>query len=125
MAGKEIELSQFKGKGVLVNFWASWCHPCTREMPAIQNIYDEYKNEGIEVLAINMDETEKAINIFLDSNPSLNFPILMNGGPVSDEYGVFGLPTSVFINPDGTIQKNHAGELNEEQLHVFINEILP
>lgn len=109
----------------MVNFWASWCDPCKNEMSAIQDVYDEYKDKGFEVLAINMDKKEEAIDKYLYKNPSLNFLILMNGGPVSDEYKTRDLPTSFFINPDGSIQKSHVGALNEEQLHFFIKEILP
>ncbi|WP_155671600.1 redoxin domain-containing protein [Ornithinibacillus caprae] len=123
--GKEFKLSELEEKAVMINFWASWCGPCKDEMPAIQNVYDSYKDQEFEVLAINVGETEKAINRFLIENPSLEFPVLIEAQFVSDDYKVHYLPTSYFIRSDGTVDKHHIGELNEEQLHEYITNILP
>jgi thiol-disulfide isomerase/thioredoxin len=124
LAGEKVNLQDYKGKAVLVNFWASWCFPCRNEMPLIQDAYDTYKNQGLEVLAINFREKEEAIQKYLDENPSFNFPILLDDGAINDLYKIQYLPTTFFINPDGTIEDSYMGEMNEETLHVFIQEIL-
>lgn len=123
--GGQVELAELKGKGVLINFWGSWCGPCKNEMPAIQSAYDTYKDQGFEVLAINLGEKEEKINRYLEEMPSLSFPILLDDNKVSSDYQMYSLPTSYFVNPDGTLQHMQIGELSEEELHVFIQEILP
>ncbi|WP_052345762.1 redoxin domain-containing protein [Paucisalibacillus sp. EB02] len=122
--GDVVNLQDYKGKAVLLNFWASWCYPCRNEMPLIQDSYDSYKDQGLEVLAINFREKEDAIQQYLDENPSFDFPILLDDGTINDQYKVQNLPTTFFVNPDGTIERYYMGELNEESLHVFIQEIL-
>ncbi|MUK90164.1 redoxin domain-containing protein [Ornithinibacillus sp. L9] len=123
--GYEIELNEFKGKGIMINFWASWCGPCKREMPLIQKVYNEYKEQDFEILAVNVGESKEAINNFLNDNPLLNFPILLEDESISNEYKVYYLPTTYFINADGDIVEHYVGELNEDQLHRFIESILP
>ncbi|MDQ0159956.1 redoxin domain-containing protein [Alkalibacillus salilacus] len=121
----ELELTELQGKGVVVNFWASWCQPCRHEMPVIQKVYDYYEEDGLEVIAINVDESEDTITNFLGEIPEIDFPILLNDGQVMEDYMVMGLPTTYFINPDGSMEDHYVGELHEEQLHVLVNEILP
>ncbi|SDN58706.1 Thiol-disulfide isomerase or thioredoxin [Tenuibacillus multivorans] len=123
--GEEIELKDLQGKGVLVNFWSSWCGPCKNEMPEIQKVYDFYKSQGLEVLAVNYGESKETIQNFLEDHPTLNFTILLEDDQVSEKYMIANLPTTYFINKDGEIVNRYMGELNEEQLHVFVNEILP
>ncbi|WP_411955037.1 redoxin domain-containing protein [Alkalibacillus sp. S2W] len=120
-----LELNELQGKGVVVNFWASWCKPCRNEMPAIQKVYERYKEDGLVVIAINVDESEDTITDFLEGFPEIDFPILLNDGQVMEDYMVMNLPTTYFINPDGSMESHYLGELSEEQLHVLVNEILP
>jgi thiol-disulfide isomerase/thioredoxin len=124
LTGDVVTLQDYKGKAVLLNFWASWCYPCRNEMPLIQDAYDYYKDQGFEVLAINFREKEDAIHKYLDENPTFNFPVLLDDGAINDLYKVQNLPTSFFINSDGTIESHYRGEMSEEALHVFIQEIL-
>ena len=124
LEGEVASLQDYKGKAVLLNFWASWCHPCRNEMPLIQDAYDNYRDQGFEVLAINFREKEEAIHKYLDENPSFDFSILLDDGTINDKFTVQNLPTTFFINPDGTIENSYMGEMNEETLHVFIQEIL-
>lgn len=121
--GKEVALSNYKGNGMMINFWASWCSPCKKEMPAIENVYNSFKEKGFEVLAINLGEKEERIVNFLEKYP-LSYPILLDDDIVSTDYMVHSLPTSYFVEPDGSLNKIHIGELSEEELYKIVSELL-
>jgi thiol-disulfide isomerase/thioredoxin len=100
------KLSDLRGKPVLINFWASWCPPCRSEMPAIQNVYDEYRDQGFEVLAINSTHQDNLGDaITFAQIRQLTFPILLDrDGAVGNLYEIRSLPTSYFIDKKGIIQ---------------------
>lgn len=105
--GESVDLADFRGRVVLVNIWASWCTPCKAEMPAIQRVYDKYKDEGFVVLAVNATNQDNLNDVknFVSSQ-SLTFPILLDlEGEISNKYRVQALPTSFFITPDGIINE--------------------
>lgn len=106
-SGKPVSLADFKGKVVLVNFWASWCLPCRAEMKAIQSVYAEYRDQGFVVLAINatyQDDINKASQFAL--NEGLTFPLLSDrDGSVDRLYQVRAMPTSFFIDRQGKIAR--------------------
>jgi len=93
--GKKVNLSEFKGKAVLLNFWATWCGPCRAEMPSLNNLYNEYKDKDFVVLAVSVDTSEKPVKSFA-RELKLTFPILMDKDKAVsfDEYAVLGLPTT-------------------------------
>jgi peroxiredoxin len=105
--GKEYQLSNFKDHLVIVNIWASWCKPCQYEMPAMQNIYEQYKDSGLILLAVNNTYQDSYSNVvsFVKSN-QLTFPILLDqDGEVSSLYKVQALPSTYFIDRKGTISE--------------------
>ncbi|UCD40778.1 MAG: TlpA family protein disulfide reductase [Chloroflexota bacterium] len=99
-------LSDLRGRPVLINFWASWCPPCRSEMPAIQNVYDEYRTQGFEVLAVNSTHQDNLGDaITFAQVRDLTFPILLDrDGAVGTLYDIRSLPTSFFIDQEGIIQ---------------------
>ena len=102
--GQAMRLSDYRGQVVLINFWATWCPPCRAEMPAIQKVYDQYREQGLVVLAVNLMETDAKVTAFADQI-ELTFPILMDrDGSVSDRYRVRSLPTTFFVDRSGVIQ---------------------
>jgi cytochrome c biogenesis protein CcmG/thiol:disulfide interchange protein DsbE len=106
LSGEEVTLSSMKGKPVLVNIWASWCLPCRKEMPAMDKIFHDYRDEGFTVLAVNATSQDKINNVkaFVDEY-QLTFPILLDeDGAIVNAYQVSAFPTSFFISADGTIQ---------------------
>jgi peroxiredoxin len=114
--GTEAALSDFRGKGVLINFWATYCPPCEKEMPYLENAYRRHKEQGIEILAINAAEPTRIVNQFI-SQQKVTFPILLDrDGIVLEQYQVRNLPTSFFINAKGEIVKKVSGELTEEKI---------
>ena len=101
LAGKEQSLSQYRGKIVLLNFWATWCKPCTTEMPAMQIMYNKLRDKGFAVLAVNELEDDAKVREHIKQY-SHTFPVLMDrDNKVANQFGVFGLPVSVFIDQEG------------------------
>lgn len=119
--GKTHSLSQYRGKVVLVNFWATWCKPCTTEMPAMQASFDRLRDKGFVVLAINELEDEAKVREHIKQYGH-TFPVLMDrDNKVANQFGVFGLPVSVFIDQQGRVQEYIKGGLLTEQM---INDVV-
>ena len=113
--GKTRNLSQYRGKVVLVNFWATWCKPCTTEMPAMQATYDKLREKGFVVLAVNELEDDAKVREHI-TQYGHTFPVLMDrDNKVANQFGVFGLPVSVFIDEKGIVQEYIKGGLLTEQ----------
>ena len=125
--GSTIKLSDLRGQAVLVNLWATWCPPCRAEMPAIEKVYNEYKDQGFVVLAVNMtyQDTFADIAPFVEEY-GLTFPIpLDTDASVGPAYGLSSLPTSFFIDRDGIINEVVVGgPMAEALLRVRVEEIL-
>lgn len=108
--GKQTQLTDYKGKGVLINFWASWCNPCVNELPLLN---EAYKLTGVEMLAINVGEKTEAVQKFVERY-ELEFPILLDEDlKIKQAYQVVGLPLTLLIDEEGTIMARHEGELTE------------
>lgn len=126
--GNEIRLSNLKGKPVLINLWASWCPPCRYEMPDIQAAYEKYKAKELVVLGIDFTAQDdlKDVAAFV-KELKLTFPILLDvTGEVSTGlYGMRGLPTSYFIDPEGVIRRIQIGAMLPDKLEGYLAEILP
>lgn len=123
--GDTISLSDYKGQGVLINFWATWCGPCRREMPAIERRYQTHQDNGLVVLAVNVGEPEVSARGFAHSH-QLTFPILLDPDKeVTKLYNVGQLPHSVFINPDGSVGNIVIGEMNDTIIEEQVLKILP
>ena len=113
--GHQQSLSQYRGKVVLLNFWATWCKPCTTEMPAMQTTYDRLRDEGFVVLAVNELEDDDKVREHIRAFKH-TFPVLMDReNRVANLYGVYGLPVSVFIDEAGIVQGYVKGGLLTEQ----------
>jgi cytochrome c biogenesis protein CcmG/thiol:disulfide interchange protein DsbE len=125
--GETYTLSELRGNAVLVNLWATWCPPCRAEMPAIQKIYNEYKQDGLIVLAINMTAQDNPLNIepFM-TQYNLDFPILLDEtGEVGAAYQLRSLPSSYFIDRAGIISEIViGGPMSEALLRTRIEKIL-
>ncbi len=117
-------LSQYRGKIVLVNFWATWCKPCTKEMPAMQLVYDKLREKGFVVLAINELEEDDTVREYLQQY-GYTYPVLMDrDNTVANQFGVFGLPVSVFIDEKGVVQEYvKGGVLTEDSIMQTIRRI--
>ena len=127
ITGETIKLSDLRGQAVLVNLWATWCPPCRAEMPAIDTIYNEYKDDGLVVLSVNMtyQDTRSNIEPFVNEY-NLTFPILLDEtGNVGSAYQLRSLPSSFFISRDGIIQEVViGGPMAEALLRTRVEQIL-
>lgn len=116
----DVTLSAYQGQVVLLNFWATWCGPCRLEMPAIQQRYAAYKDQGFVVLAIDLDEPITEVGAFAHAY-NLTFPVLLDpGAVVNSVYRILGYPTTFFIDRDGLITRQHIGAMTEAQLDKYL-----
>ncbi len=101
--GKRLSLKDYRGKVVFLNFWATWCEFCRTEMPAMERLYREFKDQGFEVLAVNVKDKRQDALAFV-KELKLSYPILMDpDGEVGLLYGAFGLPTTYLIDEKGMV----------------------
>jgi peroxiredoxin len=107
--GSDVSLSQFRGRVVMINFWASWCGPCRQEMPLLESIYKKYNKLGFTMLGVNVEPDSKAADAWLQETP-VSFPILYDrDSKVSKLYDVAGMPSTVIIDRSGKLRKLHRG----------------
>ncbi|AUJ26371.1 Thiol-disulfide oxidoreductase ResA [Virgibacillus dokdonensis] len=120
-----VRLSDLEGKGVMLNFWGTWCKPCEEEMPYMQKLYPQYKEKGVEIVAVSLDSTELVVHRFVDEY-DLTFPIPHDkDSQVRDLYKVGPIPSTVFIDPQGKIVEVVNGALSLERLDGYLQEITP
>ncbi|MCM3715472.1 thiol-disulfide oxidoreductase ResA [Alkalihalobacillus oceani] len=125
LEGNEVELNDYRGKGVFLNFWGTYCPPCEREMPYMENQYAIYKDLGVEILAVNVREGELPVRQFVERY-GLSFPIPMDPkGEVVQLYGVIPLPTTYLINSEGAITKVITGGMTEKDIAEYMDSIKP
>ena len=122
-----ISLSDYAGRPVILNFWASWCVPCREEMPALQNVYEQYQDDGLVLLGINqtyIDDLQAARDFVEELD--LSFPSVRDDtGDVSErEYRVLGLPTTVFITAEGEIAYVQVGQLSQGQIAEYSQRLV-
>ncbi len=123
--GKVVHLSDFKGKVVLVDFWATWCGPCAIEIPWFVDFQRKYKDRGFEVVGISMDDDGwKAITPFV-SEKKINYRILLGDDKTGDLYGgVEALPTTFVVDRDGRVASVHVGLANKKDFEDAIEKLL-
>jgi len=125
LEGEEVRLSDYRGKGVFINFWASWCPPCKQEMPDMEKNYRLFKEQGIEILAINLEESQLAISSFA-SRYDLSFTILLDTDKsVTNRYGVGPIPSSFFVDKDGIVVSKVDRILSDSEIYKLMLSIKP
>nr|WP_054550204.1 thiol-disulfide oxidoreductase ResA [Lysinibacillus sphaericus] len=125
MHGDKHNLEEYKGQGVFLNFWGTWCKPCEREFPIIDRYYNDYKEKGIQVLAINIAESDFVVQNYIDRK-GLTFPVLIDKNKsVMEAYNINPLPTTMLINSEGKIEKIITGEMKEQDIKNYMELILP
>jgi peroxiredoxin len=122
--GADVRLSDYKGKVILLNFWATWCGPCRVEMPEFESLYNQHKDEGFTILAINNAETAAQIQGFRQEL-GLNFPMLMDeSGEIQRLYNIDGYPRTFLLDRNGIIIARQWGPLTVEQIQELVTTAL-
>jgi peroxiredoxin len=123
--GEVIALEEYRGRVVLVNFWATWCPPCRIEMPGFQRVYEDRRDEGFVVLGISTDRTgEREVREFL-AERGITFPVAMATARVVQDFGgVRALPTSFLIDRQGRIRQEIKGIFAEPALRMAVSHLL-
>jgi peroxiredoxin len=124
--GKPVDLAEYRGKGVWINFWASWCPPCQSETPTLRDTYLAYKDRGLEVIGISVQETNANDVAAYARKYGLSYTIAADlSADILHRYGVYALPTQYFIGPDGIIRDVINGPLDRDQAAREVEAILP
>jgi peroxiredoxin len=110
--GRSLTLSQLKGKVVFLNFWATWCPPCRAEMPSMEALYQQFKDAGLEVVAVDLQESVAEVKAFIADN-KLTFPVALDtSGNVGNNYNTQSIPATYIIDRDGKILAQAVGSRN-------------
>jgi thiol-disulfide isomerase/thioredoxin len=125
--GKEFSSDAWKGKVVLVDFWATWCGPCRAELPRVKKIYKDYHEKGLELLGVSCDQSREALDKYLKENPEMAWPQLFEKDQqgwhkLATEYGVQGIPTMFLIDKKGVVRSVEARETMEEMIPKLLAE---
>ncbi len=124
MNGKAVRLADYKGKAVLLNFWATWCPPCKTEIPVFIELQEKYRARGFVVLGVSTDDPADALRAFAAEH-KMNYPVLQATEELMDAYGpIWAIPVSILINRDGTICKKHMGPATKEEFEKDIKAVL-
>jgi peroxiredoxin len=126
MSGTDVRLTDYKGKVILLNFWATWCGPCKIEIPHFIDLYAQYKDQGFVVLGVSGDDDAETLRAYA-SDMKMNYPVLVGRDheDLLDAYGpLFGYPTSFFIGRDGSICGKQLGPASKEDFERAIKALL-
>jgi cytochrome c biogenesis protein CcmG/thiol:disulfide interchange protein DsbE len=119
-----VKLAEYKGKVVIVNFWATWCGPCKVEIPDFVKLYAEYKDKGLVIVGISIDDSPEQLQSFMREF-KMNYPVVQMRPEVEDAWGPFyGYPTSFVVARDGSICTKHIGPATKEQFEQEIKPLL-
>jgi cytochrome c biogenesis protein CcmG/thiol:disulfide interchange protein DsbE len=124
-AGDTVELARLKGKVVLVNFWATWCGPCRKEIPGFLEVYKKYKSKGLEIVGVSLDEKGfEVVTPFVKKN-EITYPNVIGHAKLAEAYGGMRfIPTSFLVDKQGNIVKKHMGLLQKQDLEKLISGLL-
>lgn len=123
LKGNKVTLSELRGKKVYLNFWATWCTYCVKEMPDMEKLYQETKDSDLVMLAINVGEDKKTVEDFI-AKQNFSFTVLLDTtGEVSQLYQVSGLPTSYFIDTHGHLANGATGTISLDKMKEIVNAL--
>jgi thiol-disulfide isomerase/thioredoxin len=126
LGGKSVKLSDFKGKVVILDFWATWCPPCREEIPNFVALQNQYKGQGLVIVGISLDQGGPGIVSSFVQAQKINYPIVMGDENVSTQYGdIQAIPTTFIIDPQGNIVGKHEGFTEKSVFEDEVKKLLP
>ncbi len=124
LQGRRVSLADYKGKVVLLDFWATWCVPCETEIPRLVEWQEKYRAQGLQVIGISMDDSPEPVSKFYRQF-RINYPVALGTEKVARAYGgILGLPVNLLIDRDGRIQAKYTGETDLHNLQQEIERLL-
>jgi thiol-disulfide isomerase/thioredoxin len=112
--GQALHLSAYRGKVVLLDFWATWCVPCREEIPHFIRLQDKYRAEGLQIIGVSMDDGPEPVRSF-SQEFHVNYPVVMGNAKIGELYGgILGLPIAFLLDPDGRVYAKHIGAIKPE-----------
>jgi cytochrome c biogenesis protein CcmG/thiol:disulfide interchange protein DsbE len=124
LSRQPLQLSRYRGKVVLLNFWATWCSPCRSEIPRFVDLQSKYDRDGFEIIGISLDDDPKLVRAFY-LQLRMNYPVAIGDAKLAEQYGgILGLPVSFLIGRDGRIYVKHAGEADTLLIEQEVKSLL-
>ena len=124
LQGKQVKLSDFRGKAVLLNFWATWCGPCKIEMPWFVELQKQYGPQGLEIVGVALDDSSRDEIQKFAKEMGVNYTILQGQDAVGDAYGAIGLPTTYYIDRNGKIIDSASGLVSRSEIEDNVKKSL-
>ncbi len=122
VSGKALDLAAYRGKVVLLDFWATWCAPCLTEIPHFVDLQKRYRDRGVQIIGISLDDEAAPVRAFYQKL-KMNYPVAIGDAKLAERYGgILGMPVAFVIGCDGRIRAQHAGETDAS---VFERDIVP
>ena len=125
LGGEEISLSDYSGKVVFLNFWATWCPPCRDEIPGFVEVYKQYKNKGMEIIGISLDRLNPESVLKFAEKYKINYPVVMGTAKIVRDYEPgWAVPTTIIIDQKGKIRHKHIGYMDKENLRNYFQKLI-
>jgi thiol-disulfide isomerase/thioredoxin len=123
LAGQTVRLSDYRGKVVLVDFWATWCGPCRMSIPHLKELYAEYASQGLEIIGVAIGDKEELVRRFVDKQ-QIDYVTVLGDQAVAMDYGITNIPTAFLLDQDGNVAARYLGYQQKRVLEEAIRQLL-
>lgn len=122
--GKTVHFSEYRGKVVLLNIWATWCPPCVKEIPDLNQIYHEYKDKGVVVLGLSLDVSAEDVREALNRGLQMDYPVWHGDQEFAQQHQIRGIPHTMIVNKEGAVVEQMTGMQSKETFEAAIRKLL-